>query len=168
MTTNGAGRIALITGANKGIGYEVARQLGGVGVTVLVGARSRELGVAATASLKAGGADAHFVEMDVTKPETVTRAADMIRAQHNRLDILVNNAGIVAKGDGPPSVADRDAVQRVLDVNFFGVLTVTQAMLPLLRKLRRGPNRDGVEWPGLTYVERRSQLALRRLQAARL
>jgi NAD(P)-dependent dehydrogenase (short-subunit alcohol dehydrogenase family) len=135
---NHKGKIALITGANKGIGFEVARQLGAEGVSVLVGARNSQLGEAAVSKLRAAGADAQFIELDVTKPETITKAAGQIRAQYGRLDILVNNAGVLDKGDGPPSVADPDAVRRVLDVNFFGVLAVTQAMLPLVRNATSG------------------------------
>ena len=106
---NHKGKIALITGANKGIGYELARQLGKEGVTVLIAARNAQLGNAAAGKLKAEGADAHFVELDVTKPETIAKAAQTIRARHGRLDILVNNAGVVVKGDGPPSTADPEA-----------------------------------------------------------
>ena len=132
------GKIALITGANKGIGYELARQLGNVGVTVLVAARNAKLGNAATAKLKSDGCDAHFIELDVTKPQTIAKAAQTIRTQYGRLDILVNNAAIVDQADGPPSTADPGAVRRVLDVNFFGVLAVTQAMLPLVRNAAAG------------------------------
>jgi NAD(P)-dependent dehydrogenase (short-subunit alcohol dehydrogenase family) len=135
---NHKGKIALITGANKGIGCELARQLGKQGVTVLVAARNAKLGEAATAKLKAEGADAHFIELDVTKPHTIAKAAQTIQTQYGRLDILVNNAAIVDKADGPPSTADPEAVRRVLDVNFFGVLAVTQAMLPLVRKSQAG------------------------------
>lgn len=138
MAQEHKGKIALITGANKGIGYEAARQLVAEGITVLMGSRNPQLGEAAAGKLKAEGADAQFIELDVTKPETITKAAEEIRAQHGRLDILINNAGVVEKGDGPPSVADLDAVRRVLDVNFFGVLAVTQAMLPLVRKAASG------------------------------
>ena len=132
------GKIALITGANKGIGYELARQLGNLGVTVLVAARNAKLGNAATAKLKSDGSDAHFIELDVTKPQTIAKAAQTIRTQYGRLDILVNNAAIVDQADGPPSTADPGAVRRVLDVNFFGVLAVTQAMLPLVRNSAAG------------------------------
>jgi NAD(P)-dependent dehydrogenase (short-subunit alcohol dehydrogenase family) len=132
------GKIALITGANKGIGYELARQLAKEGVTVLVAARDAKLGEAAAAKLKADGADAHFLELDVTKRETIAKAAQTVRTQYGRLDILVNNAGVVDKGDGPPGTADPEAVRRVLEVNFFGVLAVTQAMLPLVRKSAAG------------------------------
>jgi len=138
MTQNHNTKIALITGANKGIGFEVTRQLAKHAVTVLVAARNPELGEAAVARLKADGADAFFIELDVTNPETITKAADTIGAKHGKLDILVNNAGIVEKGDGPPSSAEPAAVRRVLDVNFFGVLAVTQAMLPLVRKSAQG------------------------------
>jgi NAD(P)-dependent dehydrogenase (short-subunit alcohol dehydrogenase family) len=130
------GKIALITGANKG--YELARQLAKEGVTVLVAARNAKLGEAAAAKLKADGADAHFLELDVTKRETIAKAAQTVQTQYGRLDILVNNAGVVDKGDGPPGTADPEAVRRVLDVNFFGVLAVTQAMLPLVRKSAAG------------------------------
>lgn len=132
------GKIALITGANKGIGYELARELGNEGVTVLVGARNAQLGEAAAQKLKAGGADAHFIELDVTKPETIAKAAETVRTRYGRLDILVNNAGIGDKGDGPPTTANPQAVRRVLEVNFFGVLAITQAMLPLVRKSAAG------------------------------
>src|SRR5580658_4982120 len=135
---NHKGKVALITGANKGIGYELARQLGKEGVTVLIGARNAELGDAAAGKLKADGANASFIELDVTKPETIAKAAQTVRTRYGRLDILVNNAGVADKGDGPPSTADPEAVRRILDVNFFGVLAVTQSMLPLVRKSAAG------------------------------
>jgi NAD(P)-dependent dehydrogenase (short-subunit alcohol dehydrogenase family) len=138
MEQNHKGKIALITGANKGIGYEVARQLGQEGVTVLVGARNADLGESAAARLRAGGVDAAFIELDVTNPGTIASTAEAIRQRHGRLDILVNNAGIVLKGDGPPGAVDPDVVRRVFEVNFYGVLAVTQAMLPLVRKSASG------------------------------
>ena len=128
MTTT----IALITGANKGIGLETARQLGARGVTVLAGAREEERGLAAERELRAGGADAAFVRLDVTDPESVLEAADWIEKEYGHLDILVNNAGI-ARG-GPPSQTDLDAVREVYEVNVFGVIRVTNAMLPLLHR----------------------------------
>jgi len=128
MTTT----IALITGANKGIGLETARQLGARGVTVLAGAREEERGLAAERELRAGGADAAFVRLDVTDPESVREAADWIEKEYGHLDILVNNAGI-ARG-GPPSQTDLDAVREVYEVNVFGVIRVTNAMLPLLHR----------------------------------
>jgi NAD(P)-dependent dehydrogenase (short-subunit alcohol dehydrogenase family) len=128
-----ANQIALVTGANKGIGYEVARQLVGKGITVLAAARNPELGEAAASRI-----GAQFIELDVTNSSTIARAAARIQADHGRLDILINNAGIVDKADGPPGAVDPAAVRRVLEVNFFGVLAVTQAMLPLVRNSASG------------------------------
>jgi len=127
--------IALITGANKGIGLETARQLGARGVTVLAAARDEERGRAAERALRADGADAWFVRLDVTDAGSVRQAADWIDTEHGRLDILVNNAGIVPRTrGGPPSQADLGAMREVYEVNVFGVIAVTNAMLPLLRR----------------------------------
>jgi NAD(P)-dependent dehydrogenase (short-subunit alcohol dehydrogenase family) len=87
--------IALITGANKGIGHETARLLGERGMTVLVGARNEELGQKAALTLREGGVDAHFLQIDVTDDASVQRAAGRVDAEYGRLDVLVNNAGIV-------------------------------------------------------------------------
>jgi NAD(P)-dependent dehydrogenase (short-subunit alcohol dehydrogenase family) len=127
-------RIGLVTGANKGIGFEIARQLGKAGMRVLMGARNPALGDAAAASLRAEGLDVRAVPLDVTKPDTVAAAAGLIAAEYGRLDVLVNNAGIGDRADGPPSRTSIDAVRRVFDTNFFGALAVAQAMLPLLRQ----------------------------------
>ncbi len=138
MTQETKGKVALITGANKGIGFEVARQLAAQSITVLLGARNAELGEAAAKALAGEGRDAHFIELDVTRPETIKAAEAKIQAEYGHLDILVNNAGIVAAGDGLPSTADADAVRKILDVNVFGVLAVTQALLPLVRNASSG------------------------------
>jgi NAD(P)-dependent dehydrogenase (short-subunit alcohol dehydrogenase family) len=129
-------KIALITGANKGIGFETARQLGAQGMTVLVGARDEERGRAAEAALRDGGADARFVQLDVTDAKSVQRAAEWIEAEYGRLDVLVNNAGTatVARRGGPPSQTDLDDMRAVYEINVFGVVAVTNAMLPLLRR----------------------------------
>ena len=128
MTTT----IALVTGANKGIGLETGRQLGARGATVLAAARDEERGREAERALQAAGADARFVPLDVTDPGSVQRAADWIDREYGRLDILVNNAGI-ARGN-LPSETDLDAMREVYEVNVFGVIRVTNAMLPLLRR----------------------------------
>ena len=127
-------RIALVTGANKGIGFEIARQLGQAGVTVLLAARDSVLGQAAVSMLRTEGLDVHSIQLNVTDPNTVENAAQWIRARHERLDILVNNAGIGDGADGPPSIGSVEAARKMLETNFLGVLTVTQSMLPLLRK----------------------------------
>jgi len=127
--------IALITGANKGIGLETARQLGTRGITVLAGARDEAKGMAAERTLRQDlrdGADARFVPLDVTDAKSVQQAADWIDTEYGRLDILINNAAI-ARG-GPPSATDLDEMREVYVTNVFGVIMVTNAMLPLLRR----------------------------------
>jgi NAD(P)-dependent dehydrogenase (short-subunit alcohol dehydrogenase family) len=131
---NSSKRIALVTGANKGIGFEVARQLGKAGMTVMLGARDAKLGQEAAAKLKVEDLDVRFVELDLLKPATIEAAAKLIATDFQRLEVLVNNAGINAPGDGLSSAVDLDVVRRVMDTNFFGTLAVTQAVLPLLRK----------------------------------
>ncbi len=127
-------KIALITGANKGIGFEVARQLAASGCTVLLGARNRALGEEAAATLKNEGRDVRYVAIDLDDPATIASAARNIEKDFGRLDILVNNAGIAAQGDGLPSNSSLDAIERDFRVNFLGSVAVTQAMLPLLHK----------------------------------
>jgi NAD(P)-dependent dehydrogenase (short-subunit alcohol dehydrogenase family) len=128
-------RIALVTGANKGIGLETARQLARAGLTVLLGARDVDLGRQAAAALRNEGLAAAPIELDLTKPDTVEAAAARIAADHGHLDVLVNNAAISAGlMEGPPSTADIGALRRVMETNFIGTLAVTQAMLPLLRQ----------------------------------
>ena len=132
MTT----KIALITGANKGIGFETARQLGALGMTVLVGARDAERGRTAEQALRDGGADARFVQLDVTDSKSSSQAADWIEAEYGRLDVLVNNAGTatVAHQGFPPSQTSLEDMRAVYEVNVFGVVAVTNAVLPLLRR----------------------------------
>jgi NAD(P)-dependent dehydrogenase (short-subunit alcohol dehydrogenase family) len=129
MTTT----IALVTGANKGIGLETARQLAARGVTVLAGARDVSRGSEAERVLRADGADARFVPLDVTDATSVQAAADWIEREYGRLDILVNNAAI-AVGGGPPGATDLGAMREVYETNVFGVIMVTNAVLPLLRR----------------------------------
>jgi len=124
--------IALVTGANKGIGLETARQFGARGFTVLAGARDEARGREAERVLRADGADATFVRLDVSSDASVRAAAAWIEREYGRLDILLNNAGI-ARGN-PPSQTDLDLMREVYEVNVFGVIRVTNAMLPLLRR----------------------------------
>ena len=133
MTTG----IALITGANKGIGLEIARQLGAQGITVLIGARDEKRGSEAAEKLQAENIDAHAVQLDVTNQESIDAAAKYIENQFGKLDILVNNAGI-AIDNAPPSQLDMEILRRTYETNFFGVFAVTKAMLPLLRKAQAG------------------------------
>jgi NAD(P)-dependent dehydrogenase (short-subunit alcohol dehydrogenase family) len=131
-------RIALVTGANKGIGLEIARQLAQAGVHVIIGARDDGRARAAVDDLGAQALAAQSVRLDVNDPASISAAASMIEQAHGKLDILVNNAGIFDHGDSPPSTASIDAVRRVLETNFIGTLAVTQAMLPLLRAAAAG------------------------------
>jgi NAD(P)-dependent dehydrogenase (short-subunit alcohol dehydrogenase family) len=132
-------KIALVTGGNKGIGLEISRNLSSAGRTVILGARDRERGQQAVGKLEQGGlGDVHFIEIDVTRQDTITAAAQQIESRYGRLDILMNNAGVNVRGDGLPSAADLGAVQRVFDTNLFGALRVAQAMLPLLHKSAAG------------------------------
>jgi len=125
-------KIALVTGANKGIGKETARQLAELGYTVYIGARDAARGQAAAEELSAAGGDVRFVRLDVTEPETLRSAVEQVTAEAGRLDALVNNAGIAAD-QAPPSTADLDAARATFEVNFFGPVAVAQAFLPLLR-----------------------------------
>jgi NAD(P)-dependent dehydrogenase (short-subunit alcohol dehydrogenase family) len=131
-------KVALVTGANKGIGFEISRQLGKDGVTVLMGARNVELGKAAAAKLQAEKLDVHFVHIDLEKADSIKAAAATIEREFKRLDILVNNAGIIVPGDGLPAQASVESVRRTFDTNVFGTIEVTQAMLPLIRKSPAG------------------------------
>jgi NAD(P)-dependent dehydrogenase (short-subunit alcohol dehydrogenase family) len=131
-------RIALVTGANKGIGLEIARQLAQAGVMPIIGSRDAERGKAAVASLSAEGLAATSVQLDVTDEASIAAAATDIETRYGRLDILVNNAGIFDFTDAPPSRASIPAVRRVFETNFMGALAVSQAMLPLLRKSPAG------------------------------
>jgi NAD(P)-dependent dehydrogenase (short-subunit alcohol dehydrogenase family) len=138
--------VALVTGANKGIGLQIASELAARGLTVLVGSRNLAQGEAAAATV---GANAHAVQLDVTDPASVAAAAQRIRAEFGRLDVLVNNAGISHAGRMEPqfpasatsgllTVAALDDVRAVFETNVFGVIAVTQAMLPLLREAPAG------------------------------
>ncbi|MFJ9250079.1 SDR family oxidoreductase [Streptomyces sp. NPDC101776] len=131
-------RIVLVTGANKGIGYEIARQLGRLGAVVHLGARDERRGRQAAARLAAEGLTAAALHLDVTDDATLTRAARRLGERHGRLDVLVNNAGITGAFGGPPSAATPGQLREVYDTNVFGVLAVTNAMLPLLRRSPAG------------------------------
>jgi NAD(P)-dependent dehydrogenase (short-subunit alcohol dehydrogenase family) len=127
--------IALITGANKGIGFETARLLAERGATVLLGARDEALGQQAAQRLRDAGTDVQFVRLNVTDGDSIARAADLIEREYGKLDTLINNAGI-ARGDGKglPSETRLETLRAVYETNVFGVVAVINAMLPLLRR----------------------------------
>jgi NAD(P)-dependent dehydrogenase (short-subunit alcohol dehydrogenase family) len=132
-------KVALISGANKGIGFETARQLGKRGITVIIGSRDELRGKKAADQLRAEGIKAESVELDVTDDASISRAAEFVERTFERLDILVNNAGIMKDAfDRAPSDQDLDTWRRTFDTNLFGVVAVTKAFLPLLRKSEAG------------------------------
>jgi len=133
-------KVALITGANKGLGLEIARQLGRQGIRVIVGARDLAKGEPAAAKLKAEGLDARAVQLDVTKAADIAALPAFLQKHYGRLDILVNNAGISV--DTPPGgdwmhttagSISPERLRQTYDTNFFGVVALTQALLPLLK-----------------------------------
>jgi NAD(P)-dependent dehydrogenase (short-subunit alcohol dehydrogenase family) len=121
-------KVALVTGANKGIGKEIARQLVEAGVTVVLGTRDRERGTAAALEIGASS-----VQLDVTDIESVAEAAKVVERDYGHLDILVNNAGI-SLDQLPPSELPLELLRRTYETNVFGVVAVTNLFLPLLRK----------------------------------
>ena len=133
-------KIALISGANKGIGLETARQLGQLGITVLLGARDLAKGLAAAQTLKQEGIDAHAIQFDVLKSADIHAAVAKIEQEFGVLDILVNNAAILTETLGTNStltVSEAD-LRATFESNFFAVIAVTNALLPLLRKSAAG------------------------------
>ncbi|MBM7784661.1 SDR family oxidoreductase [Tenggerimyces flavus] len=166
-------KVALVTGGNRGIGLEVARQLAQSGHTVVVGARDAGRGEHAEATLLGEGLDASSVRCDVTDPAVIKAAAEAIAARYGRLDVLVNNAAI-APEEGPPSEATLEVLRATYETNVFGVVTVIQAFLPLLRASAAGrivnvSSGSGslaevsgpgwrAEWNGLSYNTSKSAL----------
>ncbi|MBD2676789.1 MULTISPECIES: SDR family oxidoreductase [Nostoc] len=139
MSEDLKGKIALITGANKGIGYEIARQLGSRGATVLVGARDIERGEEAANKLRLNNIEGKAIQLDVVDQKTIDSTTQQIESEFGKLDILVNNAGILSDGDRlPPSQVDIQTLRHTYETNVFGVFAVTKALLPLLKKSTAG------------------------------
>ncbi len=132
-----------MTGANKGIGYEIAAGLGILGWRVGVGARDDQRREAAVATLRAAGADAFGVPLDVTDDASVAAAARLIEERAGRLDVLVNNAGITGGAPQMPTTVDPATVREAVETNVLGVIRVTNALLPLLRRAET----CGSRWP---------------------
>jgi NAD(P)-dependent dehydrogenase (short-subunit alcohol dehydrogenase family) len=127
-------KVALVTGANKGIGYEIAVGLGALGWSVGVGARDDGRRETAVARLREAGVDAFGVPLDVTDDDSVSEAARLVDERAGRLDALVNNAGITGGHDQMPTTVAPDTIRTVVETNVIGVIRVTNAFLPLLRK----------------------------------
>jgi len=131
-------KTALITGANKGIGREIARQLGHKGYSVWLGCRDAERGEQAAAALRKEGLDAHALALDVSNDASVKAAALTYAKASDTLDVLVNNAGVATGGYATPSEASLDDMHALYEVNVFGPVRVTQAFVPFLRKAGQG------------------------------
>lgn len=133
-------RVALITGANRGIGLETARQLGVQGVTVLLGARDLAKADAAAATLKKEGIDARGVKLDVDSPADRSAVVREIEKDFGVLDILVNNAAVMLdqRGGNRTSTTSEDILRKTFETNFFAAVALTQALLPLLRRSKAG------------------------------
>ena len=127
-------KTALVTGANKGIGYEVARQLAGKGLQVFVGARNAEAGRKAVEKISKDGGQAIFLEIDVANNASVNAAAREFTKVGDHLDVLVNNAGIIVDGDDAILEISDDLLRETLETNTLGALRVMRAFAPLLRK----------------------------------
>ena len=135
-------KFGLVSGANKGIGFETSRQLAQLGIKVLMGARDKARGTAAVDTLQAEGLDVELVMLDVTSSDDIDQLRGLIEEEYGRLDILVNNAGMAHSEDNHAanSVAtvSRQALRETFAVNFFGLVELTQALLPLLQKSPAG------------------------------
>ena len=140
------GNIAFITGANRGLGLETARELGKQGITVVLGSRDAKKGEAASETLRNEGIAAESLGFDVTKTQDHQQAYDYFAKEYGRLDILVNNAGVLkesqvsAAGSGPNPVTgvSSEVLRETFETNFFGPVALTQKLLPLIRKSQAG------------------------------
>ena len=133
-------KVALITGANKGLGLEMARQLGKTGVTVVLAARDPQKGDGAAKSLGGEGLDTQFLKLDVNNRQDHAAAAQFFEKTFGRLDILINNAGVSleALGTGSTGTPTDEVLQQTFDTNFFAPVALTRALLPLLKKSSGG------------------------------
>ncbi|WP_027482393.1 SDR family oxidoreductase [Deinococcus pimensis] len=134
MTNNAQFKVALVTGANKGIGFEIVRLLARRGHKVLLGARDEARGQDAVRELQREGLDVSLQVLDVTDAESIRAVTRRVHVEFGRLDVLVNNAGIIHPRDGLVSAVSDDVVRSVMETNFYGALNLTRALLPLLRR----------------------------------
>jgi len=140
------GRVAFITGANRGLGLETARELGKQGIVVVLGSRDAKKGAAAAAKLRGEGITAESVGFDVTKTQDHQKAYDYLEKKYGRLDILVNNAGVLKEnqisatgsGPNPVSAVSPEILHDTFETNFFAPVALTQNLLPLIRKAPSG------------------------------
>ncbi|MFQ6333024.1 SDR family oxidoreductase [Methylophilus sp. 3sh_L] len=133
--------IAFITGGNRGIGFETAKKLGEQGMKVIIGARDASKGEQAVAALKQMGVDAEYLHYDAELPASPQAVAAALEARFGRLDVLVNNAGILKEalvGQNNSLTVDQDTLRTTFEANFFAVVALTQALIPLLQRSPAG------------------------------
>ncbi|HEY1534782.1 MAG TPA: SDR family oxidoreductase [Polyangiaceae bacterium] len=141
MTQESRTKVAFITGGNRGIGLETARELGRLGISVVIGARDADSGKRALSELKQAGIDAEVLRYDAADPETDHSVLEYFTSRYGRLDILVNNAGVLKEGGlavKDASHVSPEVLRETFDVNFFAVVRLTQTLLPLLKKSEAG------------------------------
>jgi NAD(P)-dependent dehydrogenase (short-subunit alcohol dehydrogenase family) len=131
-------RVAVVTGANRGIGLEMCRQLGQVGYAVVLTARDADKGARAARALRREGVDAHFNLLDVTSLEDAQRVAQEVERDLGRIDALINNAAIAIDPKDSIATVDLDVMRRTFETNLYGVLGCCQAFLPLMKKQAYG------------------------------
>ncbi len=134
-------KVAFITGGNRGLGLETARQLGKLGITVVIGSRDLEKGKAAAENLKREGAKVEAIRFDITKPADYQEAYKYFEQHYGKLDILINNAGVsredMTQGNQTSSTSS-NILRETFDTNFFGTVELTQVLLPLIKKAPEG------------------------------
>ena len=126
--------VVVVTGGNRGIGFEICRQLAARGANVILTARKPAAGAAAIKKLAAEQLAASFVPLDVTDAQSIAALRDALKDQHGRLDVLINNAGIIAKGEAPALEVELATVRTTLETNALGPLHLAQALAPLLKR----------------------------------
>ena len=135
-------RIALVTGANKGLGFETSRQLVKRGIKVLMGSRDKSRGIAAVEKLRNTGFDVELIHIDVTNSDHISAVKKYLEEKFNKLDILVNNAGMMHPDEAlfanSAETVTSEILRATFDVNFFGLVELTQALLPLIKKSEAG------------------------------
>lgn len=135
-------KVALVTGANKGIGFATAQKLAEHGITVLLGSRDEANGKASAEKLQQLGLDVHYISIEMEERETFSIAAEYIERVYGKLDILINNAGIQIESEvwqtNTTESVPMEVLRKTFEVNFFGMVDLTQQMLPLLMKSEAG------------------------------
>ena len=125
-------KVVLVTGANKGLGKEIVRQLGIAGYTVILTARDDQAGEAAVEELREAGCDVYFVHLEVTSSEDIANMVKYIESSFGKLDVLVNNAGIALEWDGNPTNSNK--IRQTLEVNLISPYAITESLVPLLER----------------------------------